>query len=358
MPDSEGTTAFGALLRQQRIAAGLTQGTLAERAGLAARTIQDLERGIAQPRRETVRRLVEVLAPRPEIRADFEAVSPAPRDRNTRRDRVPRSDRPADRSESGSDRVIHQPDWTGSRVRLPAPLTPIVGREDELAALADLLPSARLLTLTGVGGVGKTRLAVEVARAAEADYADGVWLIELSALADPALVPHAVATALGIADQPGQPLLETVIGVLQSWRILLVLDNCEHLLGGCAALVHRLLTACDGLRVLATSREPLGVDGEVVWRVPPLSVPNGDTVSISDAGPIEYGAVRLFVDRARLVQPVFALTVDSTPVVIEICRRVDGIPLAVELAAARVPFLTVRQIADRLDDQLGLLTHG
>lgn len=241
---------------------------------------------------------------------------------------------------------------------MPVPLSSTIGRESELAALAVLLPTARLLTLTGVGGVGKTRLAIEVARAVQDDYADGVWLVELAALAEPTLVPHTVARILGIAEQPGRSLTETLAGVLQTRQTLLLLDNCEHLLDGCAALIQQLLTECDSLRMLATSREPLGVDGEVVWRVPPLSVPNGDTVSISDAGPIEYGAVRLFVDRARLVQPVFALTVDSTPVVIEICRRVDGIPLAVELAAARVPFLTVRQIADRLDDQLGLLTHG
>ena len=358
MPDSDGTTAFGALLRQQRIAAGLTQGTLAERAGLAARTIQDLERGIAHPRRETVRRLVEVLVPRPEIRADFEAASPSPRNRRGRPNRAPVPRESADRHNLVPDLATRLVDWSVGQSRIPEPLTRTVGREGEVVAIAEVLPTTRLLTLTGVGGVGKTRLAIEAARAAHADYPDGVWLVELAALAEPTLVPHTVARVLGIAEQPGRPLIETLAGVLQTRQTLLLLDNCEHLLDGCATLIQQLLMACDGLRVLATSREPLGVDGEVVWRVPPLSVPNGDTASISGADPIEYGAVRLFVDRARLVQPACALTVDSTPAVIEICRRVDGIPLAVELAAARVPFLTVRQIAERLDDQLGLLTHG
>ena len=358
MPDSDETLAFSALLRQQRLAAGLTQGVLAERAGVAARTIQDLERGIAQPRRETVRRLVAVLAPPPEIRAQIEAASSSPRDRDGRPGHVASVDPASHRLAPAPDQMTDQSGWTSSQASLPVALTSLVGREHELAAIAGQLTKTRLLTLTGVGGVGKTRLAIEAARAAQADYADSVRLVELAALADPVLVPQTVAKVLGIAEQPGRPLIETVIGVLQSRQILLVLDNCEHLLDGCAALVQQLLTACDGLRVLATSREPLGVESEVVWRVPSLSVPASDVASTPDGDLAEYGAVRLFVDRARLVQPSFALTEESTPAVIDICRRVDGIPLAVELAAARVPFLTVRQIAARLDDQLGLLTHG
>ena len=357
MPDSDERSAFGSLLRRQRLTAGLTQGVLAERAGLSARTIQDLERGIAQPRRETVRRLVAVLAPPPEIRDQLEAASPSPRDRHGLTDHVPRPDPSGDHVPPGLDRAVDKAGWIGSQRSLPVLLTPTVGRDEELAAVADLLSTTQLLTLTGVGGVGKTRLAVEVARAAEADYADGVWLVELAALAEPALVPQTVAKVFGIAEQPGRTMIETLAGALQTRQILLVLDNCEHLLDGCAALVERLLTACDGPRVLATSREPLGMDGELIWRVPPLAVPE-PSAATSNADLTDYGAVRLFTDRARLVQPSFALTEDVAPAVVEICRRVDGIPLAIELAAARVPFLTVGEIAARLDDQLGLLTHG
>jgi predicted ATPase len=342
MPDSGGTTAFGALLRQQRLIAGLTQATLAERAGLAARTVQDLELGIARPRRETVRRLVDALRLPPEIRARFEAVTPAPRDRARRLDRVATTDAPG---------------VAASRSHLPVPLTSLVGRESDLVALAGLR-SARLLSLTGVGGVGKTRLALAAARAAEGDYENGVWLVELAALSESTLVPQAVARALGIAEQARRPLVETLVDVLAARRLLLVLDNCEHLLDACAALVQRLLAGCPDVRVLATSREPLGVDGEVVWRVPPLTVPDGEASTMPTPNPTEYSAMRLFVDRARQIQTGFALTDESVREVVEICRRLDGIPLAIELAAARVSSLAVGQIAARLDDEMALLTRG
>jgi predicted ATPase/DNA-binding CsgD family transcriptional regulator len=239
---------------------------------------------------------------------------------------------------------------------LPISATSFVGRERELAEIAGLLARTRLLTLTGAGGVGKTRLALELARAVRHTYADGVWLVELASLADPALVPQAVATAIGVREQPGRPMADTLTAWLADKRSLLVLDNCEHLIEACAGLADALLGSCPNLRVLATSREPLAIGGEVAWRVPSLPVPGRQNLG---RGMVEQvDAARLFRERARAVRPAFAITDRNAPAVAEVCRRLDGIPLAIELAAARVTALTVEQIAARLDDQIRLLTGG
>jgi predicted ATPase/DNA-binding NarL/FixJ family response regulator len=245
---------------------------------------------------------------------------------------------------------------------LPAPLTSFIGREQEATEIAHLLATTRLLTLTGTPGVGKTRLALEVAAELVEQFPDGVRLVELAPLTDPDLVPQAVAAALGLREQPGRTVPDTLTDALRFLRMLLVLDNCEHLVDACAGLADGLLRACPGLVILATSREPLGIDGETAWRVPSLALPaggDGETVASGDAPtPDACPSVRLFVERARAARPDLALTVLHTPSIARICRRLDGIPLALELAAARVKALSVDQIASRLDDRFRLLTGG
>jgi predicted ATPase/class 3 adenylate cyclase len=240
---------------------------------------------------------------------------------------------------------------------LPYQLTSFVDREREMAALKQLLTSTRLLTLTGSGGCGKTRLALQVAGDLVDAFPDGVWLAELGALADDARVPHAVASALGVREQPGRPLLATLSDDLRPRHLLLVLDNCEHVLAGSAHVAYTLLSACPHMRVLATSREPLGITGEVRWRVPSLSAPDPSLPELLDRL-AEFDAVRLFAERAASALPSFRLTPDRARSVAHIVHRLDGIPLAIELAAARVRALTVEQIAERMDDVFLLLTGG
>ncbi len=251
---------------------------------------------------------------------------------------------------------------------LPVQLTTFVGREREREEVKRLLADVRLLTLTGAGGVGKTRLALEVAaelvdpsasseqvRFAGQAYPDGVWLVELASVADPALVPQIVASALNVGEVPDEPLIATVTSALRPGQHLLVLDNCEHLAAACAELADRLLRGCPRLQILTTSREPLGVPGETVWGVPPLSVPDPRvTIGTDEIAGCE--AVRLFVDRARSIRPAFVLEDRNAAAVAEICRQLDGIPLAIELAAARLRSLGVEEIAERLDDRFRLLT--
>ena len=235
-----------------------------------------------------------------------------------------------------------------------------MGRERELGEAAALLGAHRLVTLTGPGGTGKTRLALQAAAEVLEAHPDGVWLVELAALADPALVPQAVAAAVGVREEPGRPLPATLTDALRPKRLLLVLDNCEHLLDACARLADALLRACPHVRVLATSREALGLAGETAWRVPSLTVPDvADTQHAPDVADVaRYAAVRLFADRAAAVQPEFVLTDENAAAVAQICARLDGIPLAIELAAARVRVLPPRQLLERLDDRFRILTGG
>jgi non-specific serine/threonine protein kinase len=240
---------------------------------------------------------------------------------------------------------------------LPLELSSFVGREKELAEVRRLLERSRLLTLTGPGGCGKTRLALVAAGDLVGGFEDGAWLVELAALADPALVQGAVASTLGVREQPGTPSTETLSGYLRTKKLLLVLDNCEHLVEACAALAEALLRACPNLRILATSREALGIAGEIRLTVPPLSLP--DPRHLPAVGNlVHYEAANLFVERAKAVKPEFALTERNAMSVAQICYRLDGIPLALELAAARVRVLSVEQIAARLDDRFALLTDG
>jgi non-specific serine/threonine protein kinase len=320
---------FGELLRRHRLAAGLSQEALAERAGLSARGVSDLERGVHRaPRRDTVALLATGL--------DLDGAARAALAAAVRSGRAPRA-RPAP--------------------ALPVALTSFVGRERELAEVRQLLGATRLLTLTGAGGIGKTRLALQAAAEVGDDYPDGVWLVELAPLTDPTLAPQAVAAVLVVGEQPGRPLTETLAAALHPRRLLLVLDNCEHLVDACARLAEALLTGCPGLTVLATSRELLGVPGEAAWRVPSLAAPDPQRLPPRDEL-LGYEALRLFVERARLAQADFAITDANATAVAEVCRRLDGLPLAIELAAARVTALSVEQIAARLDDRFRLLTGG
>ncbi|MGW0021654.1 protein kinase domain-containing protein [Rhodococcus sp. NPDC003382] len=240
---------------------------------------------------------------------------------------------------------------------LPLDLTSFVGRRQELTEAKNLLTGSRLVTLTGIGGVGKTRLAVHVAAAVQRDYADGVRLVELGALHDGSLLLDAVSTAVGLRDHSARPVQEALLEFLAPQQMLLVLDNCEHVIDAAAELVEVLLRRCPGVRVLATSREPLGLGGETVLRVPPLGVPDPER-SLSLRGLPRFDAVKLFVDRAAVAVPGFALTEENAAAVAGICHRLDGLPLPIELAAARLRALSPEQILERLTDRYALLTRG
>ena len=324
-------SSFAELLREARLVLGLTQEELAERAQLSERAISDLERGLKRaPRASTVRLLVAALCLSED---DAEQLLAAARPLGVL-----------------GKRRAH-------RHNLPRELSSFVGRERELAELRSLLEGKPLLTLIGTGGVGKTRIALRLAAQVLPDHPDGVWLVDLTPLADPALVSRAVATAVGVLDRPGLPLLEAITRALRTRRLLLVLDNCEHVVNACAQLVENLLKACPGISVLATSREPLRISGECAWRVPSLSLPD-EADGQGRVGLADSDSVRLFVERA----PTSATSASSAELepdaVAQICRRLDGIPLALELAAARTRVLSPNQIATRLDDRFNLLTGG
>jgi non-specific serine/threonine protein kinase len=243
------------------------------------------------------------------------------------------------------------------RHNLPAQATRFIGRVREITEIKGWLRTTRLLTLTGTGGSGKTRLALEVGAALLDSYPDGVWLVELAPLADPALVAAAVASALEVGEGSGRTDLANIGEAIGARQLLLILDNCEHLLDACATLADRLLRSCPELRILATSREGLGIAGEVSWRVPSLTVTeDGPLPPLAELQAVE--AVDLFVERARAALPGFGLTGQNAPAVAQICRRLDGIPLALELAAARLKGLSADQLAARLDQRFRLLTGG
>jgi len=237
---------------------------------------------------------------------------------------------------------------------LSAPMTSFVGRAQEIVEVKRTLAMTRILTLAGAGGSGKTRLALEVARDLKGAYPDGVWMVELAPLSEPGLVAQEVAWALEVTERPGEPLADTLGDSLTDKEMLLVLDNCEHVIDAAARLADRLLRSCPRLRILATSREPLSIAGEVVWQVDPLSLPDRDGVA-SVEGLMRYEALRLFVDRARLRLPDFELTEENAEAVARVCLKLDGIPLAIELATARMGALAVENVAQRLEISLDVL---
>jgi predicted ATPase/transcriptional regulator with XRE-family HTH domain len=341
---------FGDVLRRYRRAAGLTQEELATRAGLSVRGISDLERGLSlRARKETIELLADAL----DLPADERAqLATAGRQTLESPPLVPGDD-----SAAGSHDTPSTP-----RHNLPLRLTSFVGREREVVAVREHLRAVRVLTLTGTGGVGKTRLALEVADSLVDLFPDGVVLVELAPLADPTLVPQLVASTLGVPPVPGRPVATLLVDHLRTRHLLLILDNCEHLVEACAVLVEALARTCPRLSILATSREVLGVPGEVAWPVPALATPDprrlpSDTQTLVSEL-MGYEGVRLLVERARLVAPAFTLTPANAATLAHICRRLDGLPLAIELAAARVKLLSPDQIAERLDNSFELLAGG
>jgi non-specific serine/threonine protein kinase len=341
---------FGELLRDHRRAAGLTQEELAEQAGVSPRSISELERGGAHiPRRDTVALLVRALGLTGPDRATFEALV----DRRRRpRHKSLHEPTALDEQPAPLARGIDRP-----RHNLPRALTSFIGREQELSELVRVLPTAPLLTIVGAGGIGKTRLVQELVRNHVESPADGSWLVELAGLADPTLVPGAIAASLGLCDFQTRNVTHALTEYLRPKQLLLVLDNCEHLVETVAELVAHLLRACPDLHVLATSREPLAIEGEVTWRVPPLELPD-----LQQPHSLEQitrtAAVRLFVERALAVNNALVLTDDNAPAIARICIGMDGLPLALELAAARARVLTMEQLADRLENDPGVLGGG
>jgi DNA-binding winged helix-turn-helix (wHTH) protein len=249
-----------------------------------------------------------------------------------------------------------EPEAVGPPTNLPEPVSELIGRDDEFREILGLAAAHRLVTLTGAGGIGKTRLALAAARRLLPKFADGVWLAELAPLVDPALVPAAIAAALGLEFPAGAVSAEHVANVLSGKELLLVLDNCEHVIEAAARMAEALLRANPAVQVIATSREPLKAEAEWIHPVPPLAVPARDAEYKDD--PLQYGAVRLFVARARTAELHFAPHQRSAAMIAAICRRLDGIPLAIELAAARAAALGIEEVAARLDDRFLLLTGG
>lgn len=242
------------------------------------------------------------------------------------------------------------------RHNLPAETTSFVGRQNEAAQILDLLTKHRLVTLTGSGGIGKSRLSLHVASKLVETFPDGIWLVELAPLSDPAMVTKEIVDVLNIREEPRRPLIDTLSEALSSKTLLLILDNCEHLMDICAQLAEKLLHAAPGLKIMDSSRESLGIAGEMTYRVPSLSLPEAQTRQPDELSHSE--AARLFVERAQAILPDFEITPQNVSAIAQICRRLDGIPLALELAAARVNMLKVEQISTRLDDRFRLLTGG
>ncbi len=332
---------FAGLLRRLRAEAGLTQEELAEAASLSPRSVSDLERGIHRTaHRDTAGLLADALGLAEPVRALFVAAA--------------RGRRPATEV-----LAARQGQATGASVlpnNLPAQLSRFIGRDRELAEVRALVESSRLVTLTGAGGCGKTRLSLQVAGELLDGSGEGVWLVELAAVLDEGAVAPRISEALRLDAQPGRLVLETLLDALEPQDVLIVLDNCEHLIGGCAKTADAIMRRCPRVRLLATSREPLGISGENIYRVPSLSLPAPDDSGWSAAGSSD--AVALFAERATAHGVDLPDDEETAAVVVSVCRRLDGMPLAIELAAARLRSLSLTELHDRLDQRFRLLTGG
>ena len=334
MPAAMSGTGFARLLKRHRIAAGLSQGTLAERAGVSVEAISALERGARHaPYKATLDRLTEALALDQPTRSEFEEAA-----------KLARGRRPHAR---------HR-DSVGN---LPPQLTSFVNREKAIAEIKGMLESNRTVALVGTGGAGKTRCAIKVGMAVLDAFDDGVWLAELAPISDPTLVAAAIARTLNVQESISQPILDTLLTHLKRKQLLLIADNCEHVIDEARRVIVAILRSCPNVRILATSRESLTIAGEQTFRMPSLPCPSPSETATAELM-LQYAAVQLFNDRAVSADHAFALSVESAPDVAEICRRLDGIPLAIELAAARVKVLSPKQLAQKLDERFRVLTGG
>jgi non-specific serine/threonine protein kinase len=329
---------FGTWLRQRRRALDLTQKAFADRVGCAEITVRRMEADEYKPSNELALVLFEKLGipelERPEWVRFARGLAEVPKNQT------------------------HPSPSREPNTNLPIPLTSFIGREKEVQGIRKRLEGYRLVTLVGAGGIGKTRLAQEVVHPLLSSYTNGVWLVELASLTDSALVQQSVASVFHIQQGTNSTeLMEPLIRFLRAKTMLLILDNCEHVLDACARLANELLKNCPHLKILATGREALGILGEALYLVPSLTIPNIQRISTLDTWD-DYESIRLFAERAQLVQMHFAVTKENASSVAQVCSRLDGIPLAIELAAVRVQMFTVEQIADRLDQCFQILTGG
>ncbi|HEY5984701.1 MAG TPA: tetratricopeptide repeat protein [Anaerolineales bacterium] len=325
------TDTLGSWVRRQRRALDLTQEELARRIGCARITIRKIEAEQLRPSKQMAQLLADHLA-------------------------VPAAEHESFLRFARGGAPITQAPLRAPRHNLPLQITSFIGRENEVDQVRSLIRKSRLVTLTGSGGTGKTRLALQAVGALLNDFPDGIWLIELAPLSDPTLVPGTIASALGVRDEQGRSLMATMADWLRNRTLLLILDNCEHLLNACAAFADAALHTAPDMRILATSREALRISGETAFRVPSLTCPEPSQARHLTVEALrEYPAVHLFIERAAQALPTFGITLANAPAIAEICYRLDGIPLAIELAAARVRSQPVGQIAERLDDRFRLL---
>jgi predicted ATPase/DNA-binding XRE family transcriptional regulator len=331
--DAGSTAELAELLKKFRVEAGLSQQTLADRALISVQAVSALERGFRKaPYRATLERIADALGLSEEARQTLEL--------SAHRSRGPR--------------VVEQDSEPAHN--LPRQLTSFLGRDQVVAEIADLLETSPLVSIVGTGGAGKTRVAIEVGARSLNRFPHGVWFVELAPLNDPALVAHALAGALRVQESSRRSLLETLVAYLAQKRLLIVLDNCEHVITHARALVGTLLRECPSVALLATSREALNINGERTYQIPSLAVPKQSLRSPDEA--LKYGAVALFADRVRAADLRFEVTAENVKPVVEICRRLDGLPLALELAAARASVLSPQEICNRLDRVFDVLTEG
>jgi predicted ATPase len=337
---ASGSSGFAKLLRHHRLAAGLSQEALAERARMSSDGISSLERGHRRtPQRETLALLAGALALNGEQRRELEAAAA----------------RAGPRGARGAKSLASAPETAAG---LPLSLTSFVGRGAELEEVVSLVREHRLVTLTGAGGIGKTQMALQAGTALSGG-AEDIRFIALAPLGSQSPVAPAIASALGVQETPNLPLVQTLLAHLKKRSTLLILDNCEHVIDEASMVADELLAGCPRLRILATSREPLRIAGERIYRLPSLRLPSPDVAAgLSATDAAQYGAIALFSDRASAVDYRFTLTGENVPAVAELCRHLDGIPLAIELAAARVNVLSVKALNEMLDDRFRVLTGG